>query len=161
MSQLRHSGFDISPIYIARPVIETGALEELCQDLGLEMPPDPHVTVICSRQPVDWQAPAFAEVEDHVEISPQLARIERFGARGEFAALCLDVPEVEQRHERLRMSGASRDYADFRPHISLAVDWQGPLPEAVLLKRPIVLGPELRKMPEFLADLPQDIEPAF
>mgnify|MGYP000025279271 CR=1 FL=1 len=161
MSDQRHSGFELAPIYIARPVLGTDAIEALCLDLGLDGPLDPHVTVISSRAPVDWDDEAFSPDQDLIEIVPQMASIRRFGARGEFVALCLVAPEIEARHERLREKGASRDYSDFHPHISLAVNWEGALPDTILLKRPILLGPEDRKVPDFLADLPQEPKPSI
>lgn len=102
-----------------------------------------HVTVIWSRDKVDWSRPVFTPRNDFVVIPPQKAKVERF-EDGSIVVLKIECPEIEARHAELRGAGASWDYPVYNPHITLGPIKGSVLPNHVNLKDGLLLGPERR-----------------
>lgn len=81
---------------------------------------DMHVTLIYSRAPVDWMKMG-QPWEDALEVpegGPRL--IEEFDSGA--VVLLFGSSELQWRHERMKEEGASFDYPEYQPHITLAYE---------------------------------------
>lgn len=136
----------VAPIQIGRKLENPGEILAIARHLGLAAPDpkDLHVTLVWSRAAVNWEEPVFAAQQNRIIISPQRLRIERF-ADGTLVVLRFECQALDRRHAALVAAGASWDWPDYRPHITLGPDPSSPLPEGVGLQGPIMLGPEYRK----------------
>lgn len=134
-------------LYAMRPVTNATDIRAHYQAQGVPgiLPAsDMHVTVIFSRKPVDWME-IGAAWSDKIEVTAGGPRLhERFGAEGDALVLQFQNWELHHRNEMAREKGASWDWPDYRPHITISyraanVDmdklepWTGP----------IILGPEM------------------
>lgn len=140
-------------LYVSRPVVNAAEIRAWAKAQGLPpLQPDLHVTIAASRKPVDWMK---IESEDWnqdkdgtIEIPPGGVRlVEPLGDRT--AVLMFTSSRLSWRHEQIVRAGASWDFEEYQPHISLTgdpVDLAGVEP----YRGRIVLGPE--KFEEFKAD---------
>lgn len=112
------------PIYIARPLIGAAieGLTRLAHQYGLEVEPDPHVTVAYSADPVDWSNSVFSPMTDTVQVSSQGANFERFG---DCIVLVFQSEEIHERHRAFRLAGASWDFPIYNSHVTIGYDRQG------------------------------------
>ena len=133
-------------LYVSRPVVNVGDLKAWAKKQGLpELQDDLHVTLIYSRQPLDWMkvdAEDWNQKDDgSIEIPPGGVRIvEPLGDRS--AVLLFTSSRLSWRHEQIVRAGAEHGFPDYQPHISLtgeAVDLAGVEP----YRGKIVLGPEI------------------
>lgn len=131
-------------LYVSRPVLNRADLQAWADEQGLgELQPDLHVTIAHSRQPIDWMTaqedwPAGDNGELVIQAGgPRL--VEPLGDRT--AVLLFASSHLSYRHERIKQAGASWDYSDYQPHVSLtgeAVDLAGVEPYRGIIR----LGPE-------------------
>lgn len=131
-------------LYVSRAVLNRDELQRWASEQGLgELQPDLHVTIAFSRQPVDWMAaeedwPAGENGE--ILIQPGGPRlVEPLGDRT--AVLLFASSQLGYRHERIKRAGASWDYAEYQPHVSLTgepVDLANVVPYRGVIR----LGPE-------------------
>jgi uncharacterized protein len=135
----------LNTIQIRREVMTPWPIVEKAEALGMTVADSTnlHVTLIWSRTEVDWSLPAFEPRNDFVVIPPQAAEVKRFGD-GSFVVLKIDCPEIEARHNELRAAGASWDYPQYNPHITLGGFDGSELPDRVALGDGLLLGPERR-----------------
>lgn len=139
-------------LYARRDVLNWQEIAEFYRRQGLEVtkPEKWHITIIHSKQPVDWfkVAPAW---ESKLTLPEGGARDhEFFGPPGLEDSLVLMVKssELEWRNESFRAAGAEMTYAEYQPHITLKYARE-PFPNRDELKglKPWVgeirLGPEL------------------
>lgn len=108
---------------------------------------DMHVTVCYSKRPVDWmQIPenyVILNGEDVINVPASAVRvIEKFG---EAAVLCFNSAQLAHRHEDIkRVTGATWDYEEYQPHITISYNLDSSLIENIEPYRgKIVLGPEI------------------
>ena len=143
----RRAANDAAPrsLYVSRPVVNRADLQKWATAQGLgELQPDLHVTIAYSRQPLDWmkiEGDDWNQSDDGtVTIKPGGVRIvEPLGNRT--AVLLFNSSTLAWRHEQIGRAGASWDYPDYQPHVSLtgeAVSLDGVEP----YQGAIVLGPE-------------------
>ena len=113
----------IEPIYVYRPVTYMASLmlNQYAMNIGLKnIVFDMHVTLAYSRDAVNWDLPAF-------QMDPTLLTISR-GSRSltkfDGGAVVLEVASraMSDRWAQFVLAGASWDYPDYRPHITLAYD---------------------------------------
>lgn len=131
-------------LYVARPVVNRAELQAWATAQGLgELQDDLHVTICYSRQPLDWMKVESDWNQDEagrITIPPGGVRIvEPLGSKT--AVLLFTSSHLSWRHESIKRAGASHDYPDYQPHISLtesAVDLSAVEP----YRGKIVLGPE-------------------
>lgn len=131
-------------LYVSRPVLNRADLQKWATAQGLgELQPDLHVTIAYSRQPVDWMKVEgdWNQSDDGtITIAPGGVRIvEPLGDRT--AVLLFTASRLAWRHEQIRNAGASWDYPEYQPHISLtgeSVDLSGVEPYQGVIE----LGPE-------------------
>jgi hypothetical protein len=143
-SQLRAADAAPATLYIHRKVLNgaeilgwakaQGFTEALEQD-------DLHVTICCSRSPVDWMK-VGESWEDEIKVAAGGPRImERFG---DATVLLFASSRLCWRHEDIKRFGASHDYPDYQPHITISYSAAGlDLSTVKPYAGEIVLGPEI------------------
>lgn len=113
----------IEPIYIFREVdaFHRAALSDYARKIGLQnLVVDMHVTLAYSREPVEWDAPAFQMDPRPLIVSGGTRALRKFD--GGAIVLELESRALTQRWSQFIMAGASWDYPDYRPHVTLAYD---------------------------------------
>jgi len=137
------------PLYVRRQVTNGADILAWAKEQGFEttLPAeDLHVTIAYSRDPVDWMKAGsdWASGEDgRLTIKPGGARlVEKFG--GGAVVLLFNSSELSWRHQAIRDAGASWDWPDYQPHITItyapgAVDLDAVEP----YRGAIELGPEI------------------
>jgi hypothetical protein len=135
----------MGPIHIERPVSDAfkRAFIKYAEQLGLKPTLEPHITLIHSTTPVDWDHPAFELDKNPIEIIPTSLHFEMWEPR---LVLVLKSEELDRRHQQLRDAGASHDFPDYNTHIKIGKDLDGVLrgmPDVETFRGPIVLGPEV------------------
>jgi phage-related protein (TIGR01555 family) len=88
---------------------------------------DLHVTVAFSRQPVDWMAiePSWDGDKGDLIVPPGGARlVESLGDKGA-VVLLFSSSSLAYRHEAIRRAGASWDYPEYQPHVSITYSGEG------------------------------------
>lgn len=133
------------PLYVRRDVVNVDEIVAWARKQRLPgLQPDLHVTIAYSRQPLDWMKIEGEWNQDdkgQITIKPGGVRIvEPLGDRS--AVLLFTSSELSWRHQSIIRAGASHDYDDYQPHISLTgeeVDLTGVEP----YRGRIVLGPEI------------------
>lgn len=144
----RRAANDAAPrtLHVSRKVKNRADLQRWATEQGLgELQPDLHVTIAYSRTPVDWMKVEDAWIDEDdggLLIKPGGPRVvEPLGDRT--AVLMFSSSHLSYRHERIRRdAGASWDWPDYQPHISLTgepVDLSSVEP----YRGKIELGPEI------------------
>jgi hypothetical protein len=113
------------PLYVSRPLLNGDELAKWARDNGLS-PIDPtkmHVTVAYSRQPIDWMALGSDDwSKEGVEVFGGPRMIERFGPEGKVIVLAFSSSRLGYRHEEILRAGASWDWPEYQPHITIDYD---------------------------------------
>lgn len=129
-------------LYVMRPVENAAEILAWARKQGFTSTlkaEDLHVTIVYSRQPVDWFKAWSAGAK--VEIAAGGARtMEQFG---EATVLLFASDELQWRHREFDDLGASWDHPEYQPHITISY---GGAPADLSVIEPyqgrIVLGPE-------------------
>lgn len=137
----------IEPIYIYRPVGFHGSmvLYDYALSLGITEPTlNMHVTLAYSRDPVDWDHNTFQMDPRPLTISGGDRALTQFD--GGAVVLELESRALSQRWAQFVMAGASWDYPDFRPHITLGYEEGITTEGRKLIMSEIPFGPEIREI---------------
>jgi len=132
------------PLYVRRDVINRADIVKWAESQGFtDIAPDLHVTITYSRNPVDWMAMGESwrgklEIE---EGGPRL--VEALGPDGKYKALLFTAYELISRNQEMRDKGASFDWPEYQPHISIQVGGDIDLATVEPYRGKIVLGPEI------------------
>lgn len=106
-----------APLYVWRRVTNPAQLQEWAAKNGLgQLDADLHVTVICSREPVDWGM--IGAERDPYMLLPGWGR-RRFEVLGSKLVLLFDSDGLTFRNRQASSLGAKWDFGAFRPHVSL------------------------------------------
>lgn len=107
-------------LYISRKVVNSAAIRSWAKAQGFRnIKNDLHVTIAFSRVPVDWMRVGEAWSAE-LKINPGGPRmVDAMGPNGEIAALLFYSSELRYRHGRIIRSGASWDWPEYQPHISI------------------------------------------
>ena len=132
------------PLYVSRRVVNAGDIVSWAKGQGFTDildAGDMHVTIAYSRKPVDWFEMGQSW-DGELTISEGGPRaVEAFG--GGANVLQFVSHELEWRHSSMRENGASWDWDEYRPHITIGY---GEMPDDVEpYSGKIVLGPEIFK----------------
>jgi uncharacterized protein len=116
------------PLYVHRKLLNAADLIAWAKTQGIETTlaaSDMHVTIAFSRQPLDWM-----KVESHdwneekdggLRIAPGGVRmVERLGKDGEAVVLLFGSSRLAWRHEQIINAGASWDWPEYQPHITIS-----------------------------------------
>lgn len=136
------------PLYVSRRVLNASAILAWAEEQGIPdlLPADKlHVTVTFSRTPVDWikMGEAWNETLTVAAGGPRV--IEKLGSVP-FAATTLSFAssDLSWRNREMREKGASWDFEDYTPHISLTYTENNLDPDTIRpYTGPIELGPEI------------------
>jgi phage-related protein (TIGR01555 family) len=133
-------------LYMRRNVKNGAALVAWARSAGFKHPMDPaqlHVTIVYSKTPLDWMK-VGAAWEAEIKVPAGGPRVmERFGDKGAIV-LAFRSNELEWRHSAAIEAGASTDFPDYQPHITIS--WLDTLLDVDAIEAyqgEIVLGPEL------------------
>jgi len=83
---------------------------------------DMHVTVTYSKSPVDWLAMGEPYDKEVTVEAGGPRRLERFGPKGDVVVLVFASDALFWRNAAMRDRGASYDFPEYTPHVTLAVD---------------------------------------
>lgn len=134
------------PLYVSRRLKNTRDLVRWAESQGVTIddPDKLHVTVVYSRQPVDWFAAGDAW-SGELRITPGGARaIERLGSA---VVLRFASSELQWRWQQWRDLGASWDFPDYKPHVTLTYDDALDLDLIEPYRGELVFGPEIFEEP--------------
>lgn len=131
-------------LYVRRDVLNRSEIVLWATEQGFtDIVPDLHVTIAYSRTPVDW-------FEMGESWSPRLEiaaggprQMEGLGQDGKYKALLITASELVWRHRAMIEAGASWDWPEYQPHISIQIGGEIDLSKVEPYRGKIVLGPEI------------------
>jgi phage-related protein (TIGR01555 family) len=131
-------------LYVRRDVINKADLVKWAKAQGLDdILPDLHVTIAYSRTPVDWFT-VGTSWSDKLDIAAGGPRqMAALGPEGEYLALLFTANELVWRNREIREAGASWDWPEYQPHISIQIGGEIDLDQVEPYQGSIVLGPEI------------------
>lgn len=113
-------------LYVRRDVVNSAEIAAHYERQGVEVQSGLHVTVAHSNLPVDWIAVGEdwgGESDGTFVVAPGGARLhERLGPDGATVALLFTSSRLTYRHVDIKERGASWDWPDYQPHVSVAQD---------------------------------------
>lgn len=115
------------PLYVRRDLVNAEELVRWAKAQGFAttLPADDmHVTVAYSKSPVDWFAAGEAWDEKIAVRRGGPRTIECLGANGDAVVLRFASDSLRWRHEQFKDAGASWDWPDYCPHVTIT--WQAP-----------------------------------
>ena len=114
---------------------------------GLVYPDAMHVTITYSRTPVDWMKMGetwSGDDDGEISIKAGGARImEAFGPDRDTAVLSFVSSNLSWRHEDMVRNGASWDWPEYQPHVTIAYAFSGDIEAIEPWRGEIKLGPEI------------------
>ena len=136
-------------LYVQRKLLNAGDVIKWAKAQGFESTleaSDMHVTVLYSRAPVDWMdmGQAWSGEDGKLTVQPGGARIvEPLGDKGA-VVLLFNSSELIWRHQDMVRNGASHDYDEYQPHITITYSGAPAVLSAVEPYRgELVFGPEI------------------
>lgn len=133
-------------LYVSRPVVNAGEILQHYRGQGVEGlidADDMHVTITFSRAPVDWMRMGESWGGE-IDLPAGGARLmEAFGPDRDTLVLAFTSSELSYRHEEMIRSGASWDWPEYQPHVTIAYDFDGVVNEVEPWRGEIRLGPEI------------------
>lgn len=137
-------------LYVQRKLINTAEFIAWAKGQGFTTTTpadDLHVTVAYSRQRVDWMkaGQAWGDENGNITIPAGGARlVEALGDKGA-VVLLFNSSELSWRHEAIRRdAGASWDYPEYQPHVTITYDGAGvDLSKVEPYRGKLVFGPEI------------------
>lgn len=129
-------------LYISRRLLNEGAVRAWAREQGFEsaLPAgDVHVTIAYSKEPVNWSA--IEPDRDALAVQGGARSVHQFD--GGAVVLTLESPELQRRWQELRDAGASWDYPDYRPHVTITYSGvPADLSAVEPYRGPLIFGPE-------------------
>jgi hypothetical protein len=113
---------DARPLYMSRCVNNAADIHKWMKDQGFKSalkPEDMHVTLAYSRDPVDWST--ITPDQSSLKIEGATFACHTLGEKGA-VVMSFGHDGLAARHQEIRSAGASWDYADFKPHVTLTYD---------------------------------------
>lgn len=137
------------PLYVQRRLQNVDEFRKWAEGQGFkDIVPDLHVTVLYSRTPVDWFAMGSAwgnlDGDGRLRVVPGGPRtVEALGDEGG-VVLRFASSDLEWRHREMVEKGASHDYDEFVPHVTITYDLGGvDLDKVEPYQGELIFGPEL------------------
>lgn len=145
-TRIQRAANDAAPrtLYVRRDVINRADIVRWAIEQGFtDIVPDLHVTIAYSRAPVDWFKVGTSWA-DKIEIGAGGPRqMDAFGTDGKYKVLLITAPELVWRNREIIENGASWDWPDYQPHISIQIGGDVDVTEIEPYQGKIVLGPEI------------------
>jgi hypothetical protein len=144
----RFAAGDPKTLYVSRRVENAADIIDWAKTAGIRnlKPADSlHVTIAFSRRPLDWMTiePEWNQHDDgRYLVQPGGPRRLDLIAPGGPAVLLFNAESLRWRHQRILDAGASWDWPDYHPHITLSDDPGVDLGSIEAYQGPIRLGPE-------------------
>lgn len=131
-------------LYVRRDVMNVSEIVAWAKSQGFtEIVPDLHVTIAYSTTPVDWFA-VGTSYSDKLEIPAGGPRqMDCLGPDGRYIALLITATELVWRNREIRDAGASWNWPEYQPHISIQVGGEIDLTTVKPYLGKVVLGPEI------------------
>jgi phage-related protein (TIGR01555 family) len=137
-------------LYVQRKLLNAAELIAWAKAQGFETTldaADMHVTITYSRSLVDWMKVGSTWNEDskgQLEIKPGGPRVvEPLGDKGAIVLLFASS-ELCWRHEEIKRAGASHDFEDYQPHVTITYDGTGvDLAKVEPYRGRLLFGPEI------------------
>jgi hypothetical protein len=131
-------------LYVRRDVVNVAEVRKWALSQGFtDILPDLHVTIISSRAEIDWMKMG-SSWQARLEVPAGGPRIvDALGTTSTFFVLLFASDELNWRHERAKEAGASWDFPEFQPHISIQKGGEIDLSKVEPYRGKIVLGPEI------------------
>lgn len=137
------------PLYVSRKLLNAREFIDWAKAQGFETttPADElHVTVTYSRTPVDWMkmGQSWGSDDGKLTVPAGGARlVEPLGDKGAIVLL-FNSSELSWRHRDMRENGASWDYEEYQPHVTITYDGKGVnLDQVEPFRGKLVFGPEI------------------
>ena len=137
------------PLYVSRKVVNRRDFERWAEAQGIELLDDLHVTIAFSRASVDWMAVRAEWNVDkdgrmHIEPGgPRDLAVQGVAPQPEVIVVEFNNTSLQWRHEDLCEAGASWDFENYQPHVTVALAEGVDVSELEPYRGPIVLGPEI------------------
>lgn len=131
-------------LYVRRDVVNKAEITKWARAQGFtDIVPDMHVTIAYSRTPVDWfkVGTSWSEKIEIAKGGPR--QLEKLGKNGEYTVLLITASELVWRNEEITRKGASWDWPEYQPHISIQVGGDVDISKMKPYTGRIVLGPEI------------------
>jgi phage-related protein (TIGR01555 family) len=138
-------------LYVSRKLLNAAEIIRWAKGQGIEstLPAeDMHVTVAFSRVAVDWMEIGrdwSGDEKGRYTVAPGGPRLlDRLGEGGEAVVLLFDDDHLKWRHQRMIEVGASWDWPNYQPHVTIT--YQGAALDLEKLEPyqgPLVFGPEI------------------
>lgn len=111
------------PLYVRRDLLNTDEFRKWAAAQGFgDLVDDLHVTILYSRQPLDWMKAGDdwgASSDGKLTVNAGGARVvERLGSEGA-VVLLFSSSALSWRHEALVRAGGSHDYPEYQPHVTI------------------------------------------
>lgn len=138
------------PLYVSRKVLNGAEIVRWAEGAGVKavVPAgDMHVTIAFSREPVDWlkMGDGFSGSDGKLNIAPGGPRVVE--PLGDALVLMFSSWELGYRHGAMVEAGASWDFSDYVPHVSISYDREANADLDLSALKPyagaIQLGPEI------------------
>lgn len=147
----RRAANDAAPrtLYVSRKLLNADELIAWAKAQGFEttLPAsEMHVTITYSRQALDWLKveSEWGENDGKLTVAPGGARIvEPLGDKGAIVLL-FNSSALSWRHEAIKRAGASHDFDEFQPHVTITyAGGEVDLEKAEPFRGKLVFGPEI------------------
>ncbi|WMT85578.1 DUF1073 domain-containing protein [Pelagibacterium sp. 26DY04] len=133
-------------LYVSRKLLNADEVIAHFKAQGVEttLPADDmHVTITFSREAVDWMKMGQAW-EAKIEIAEGGPRLmEKFGPESKALVLLFRSFELEWRHESMVANGASWDWPEYQPHVTITHGFEGDLEDIEPYQGRLLFGPEV------------------
>lgn len=135
-------------LYVSRKVLNAQEILEHYKAQGIEnlvAVGDMHVTIIYSREPVDWMKMGASWNGELTIVAGGPRIMDLFGPDKNTVVLTFVSGELNYRHEDMVSNGASWDWPEYQPHISISFDFDGDIEAVEPWTGEIKFGPEIFK----------------
>lgn len=131
-------------LYVRRDVVNVAEITKWAKAQGFtDILPDLHVTIASSRAEIDWMKMG-ASWQSKLEIPAGGPRIvDVLGVDSKFYVLLFASTELEWRHQAAKEAGASWDFPEYQPHISIQKGGDIDVSKIEPYRGKIVLGAEI------------------